>query len=201
MSNSKIPYTDLNWETVGGCDKIKRGCLNCYAIGLIRRFSCNPIHRGRYEGLVKDGNWTGKIELFEDRLEQPLHRTIPTTYFVNSRSDTFHKDVPIGFLTHMFDVIKDCPQHTFLLFTKRYNRVLPMMWGPHGKGWRYFAPGTCHPNVHLYFSASTQAEVDEAVPILLQIPVEVRGFGQMQTQSAYSLQRLLRGSWLPKGIR
>ena len=31
------------------------------------------------------------------------------------------------------------------------------------------------PNIRLYFSASTQAEVDEAVPILLQIPAEVRG--------------------------
>ena len=30
-------------------------------------------------------------------------------------------------------------------------------------------------NAHLYFSASTQAEVDEAVPILLQIAVAVRG--------------------------
>lgn len=70
MNKSKISWTGYNWELTGGCDKIATGCQSCYAIPLIHRFACNPIYKGRYEGLVKDGNWTGKIKLFNDRLEQ-----------------------------------------------------------------------------------------------------------------------------------
>ncbi len=161
MGKTKIPYAEHNWETVGGCEKIKSGCKNCYAVNLIHRFSSNPIHQDRYDGLVKDGKWTGKIKLFDDRMEQPLRRHIPTTYFVYSRSDTLHKDVPATFINKMWSVMDNCPQHTFLVFTKRFKRARSLAWWPK--------------NVRLYFSASTQKEVDEAVPILLQIPVAVRG--------------------------
>ncbi|KKN77649.1 hypothetical protein LCGC14_0357740 [marine sediment metagenome] len=170
---TKIPYAQRNWETVGGCEKIKSGCKNCYAVNLIHRFSCNPVHKGRYEGLVKNGNWTGKIKLFDDRLEQPLRRHIPTTYFVNSRSDLFHKDVPFEFVKKMWDVTAKTPRHTYLFFTKRWRRALEFsQWMA---GHDDISIAEWPRNVHLYFSASTQAEVDEAVPILLQIPVAMGG--------------------------
>lgn len=167
---TNIPYAEHNYETVGGCDKIKSGCQNCYAIPLIHRMNCCQKKKGRYKGLVKDGNWTGKIKLFEDRVEQPLHRHIPTTYFVNSRSDTFRKGVPFEFLDKMFAVMEQCPQHTFLLFTKRWEIAHSYSVGEEGG-----MDEERNPNIHLYFSASSQAEVDEAVPILLKIPVAVRG--------------------------
>lgn len=52
---TKIPYANKNWETVGGCDKIKSGCQNCYAVGLINRMNCCQKKQGRYKGLVKNG--------------------------------------------------------------------------------------------------------------------------------------------------
>ena len=120
MGKSKIIWTEMNWEVTGGCTKCSKGCRNCFAIPLIHRFACNtPMHGDRYKGLVDNGNWTGQIKLFIDRLEQPLERGKPTTYFVNSRSDLFHPDVNIGFLTHVFDTMKQCPQHTFQILTKR----------------------------------------------------------------------------------
>lgn len=170
MGKTKIPYAEMNWETTGGCEKIAEGCRRCYAVPLIgKRFANNPIHKGRYKGLVKDGNWTGKIKLFEDRLSQPLHRAIPTTYFVNSRSDTFHKDVPFEFINDIGCVMMDCPQHTFLLFTKRYARCLQWWEENH-------SPCRLPSNVHLYFSASTQVEMEEAWKYLEPLPAAVKGF-------------------------
>lgn len=168
---TKIPYAERNWETTGGCEKIGAGCKNCYAIPLIgRRFAKNPIFKGRYKGLVRDGNWTGKIKLFCDRLRQPLHRTIRTTYFVNSRSDLFHKGVSFEFIDEMFFAMARCPQHTFLLFTKRWGRAAEYFADERMVN---FADGTSVgrlyewplPNVHLFFSVSTQRELDEALPI------------------------------------
>ena len=39
-----------------------------------------------------------RLTLHENRLEQPLLRKKPTTYFVNSMSDLFHEDIPDAFL-------------------------------------------------------------------------------------------------------
>ncbi len=193
MGKTKIPYAEHNWETVGGCEKIRSGCKNCYAVNLVNRFTHNPIFQDRYDGLVKDGNWTGKIKLFDDRMEQPLRRYIPTTYFVNSRSDLWHKDVPFKFIGKMFAVMAMCPQHKFLLFTKRWERYAEFCDRLYlsEEGGEFMAEAIEEiggdpdaidsaiappmDNVHLYFSASTQAEVDEAVPILLEIPVAVHG--------------------------
>ena len=209
MVKTNIPYANHNWETVGGCDKIKSGCKHCYAVGLIHRMNCCQQKKGRYKGLVKNGKWTGKITLFEDRVEQPLHRTIPTTYFVNSRSDLFHKDVPYKFIAKILAVATMCPQHTFLLFTKRWKRCLEFYRDLYEleAGVEYLAEAVEElggdidaldsalsppmENVHLYFSASTQAEVDEAVPILLEIPVAVRGL---------SLEPLLESVRIPRTI-
>lgn len=169
-----IPYAERNWETTGGCTKIAAGCFNCYAIPLIgNRFANNPLHKGRYTGLVKDGNWTGKIKLFEDRLDQPLRRGIPTTYFVNSRSDTFHEAVPFEFINKMWGVMMKATQHTYLIFTKRYRRAQAFMDQLPGRD--CYEKTTWIKDIHLFFSASTQKEVDEAVPILLQIPAARRG--------------------------
>ena len=43
--------------------------------------------------------------------------------FVNSMSDLFHEDVPLGFIQDVFAVIADTPQHTYQILTKRSQRL------------------------------------------------------------------------------
>ena len=43
--------------------------------------------------------------------------------FVNSMSDLFHARVPIDFVRAIFDVIRDTPQHTYQVLTKRAHRL------------------------------------------------------------------------------
>ena len=174
---TKIPYVTQTWETTGGCSKCSSGCQGCYAIRQIWRLAHNPATGDRYKGLVEkvDGKyqWTGKVKLFEDRLDQPLHWRQPRSVFVNSRSDTFHPDVNIGFLTHVFDAIEQCPQHKFLILTKRPERTLKMMWGKHGEGWRYFGDDDFHKNIYLGTTICNQAEKVKG-DILRTIPAAYR---------------------------
>jgi len=174
---SGIPYCDEVWEVTGGCTKCSPGCLNCWAVKEVWRLAHNPLQGDKWKGLVekKDGvlSWTGKIECFNDALEIPLRRKKPTRYFVDSKADLFHEKVSIGFLTHVFDTIEQCPQHTFLILTKRPKQALKMMWGKHGEGWKYFGKGDYHPNVHFGVSISTLDEMWK-VTELSRIPAAVR---------------------------
>jgi len=157
-----IPYCDEVLNVCVGCTKIKQGCMFCWS---------ERLHTQRHVAYAKGKQLPAQyakpfstVQLLPDRLKQPLRWRKPRTIFVNSMSDTWHKDVPFEFIDKMFSTIEATQRHTYLLFTKRWGRAL-----------EYFQNLDVLPNIHLYFSASTQAEVDEAVPILLKIPVQVRG--------------------------
>ncbi len=160
---SKIAWTEETWELTGGCDKCSVGCQECYALKLIWRFAHNPSLGDRYHGLVEkiNGklNWTGKIKLFEDRLEQPLKRKKPTTYFVCPRSDLFHPDVPFIFIEKVMAVIEECPQHNFIFLSKRSMT-------------EYFLSKqfelSCCPNLIGMATIENQEQADIRVPDLLQ---------------------------------
>ena len=166
MMATKIAWTDSTWSPVTGCTKIAAGCKNCFAEAMTRRFwkqwECEspPNHF--------------KVRLRPERLEQPLRWRKPRKIFVCSMSDLFHEKVDIGFLTHVFDTIKACPQHIFQLLTKRPSRALEMMWGPHGNGWRYFGEGDYHKNIHFGVSCSTQADLNRMAEDFFPIPAAVR---------------------------
>jgi protein gp37 len=56
-------------------------------------------------------------------LEAPFHWKKPQRVFTCSMSDLFHSDIPKDFLLQVFDTMKKCSQHTFLILTKRAERL------------------------------------------------------------------------------
>jgi protein gp37 len=63
------------------------------------------------------------LTLHPERLEQPVRRKKPTTYFVNSMSDLFHESVPDAFIERVLDVCSRTPHHTYQVLTKRAERL------------------------------------------------------------------------------
>lgn len=114
MSKSKIEWTGETWNPVTGCTKISPGCKHCYAETMARRLQA--IGTPGYENGFA-------LTLQPQRLEEPMRRKKPTTYFVNSMSDLFHEDVDGWYLQRVLDVIAKCPQHLFQILTKRADRM------------------------------------------------------------------------------
>jgi protein gp37 len=78
----------------------------------------------RLRGMGVKGYEDGfKLRILPERLQGPLRRLKPTTYFVNSMSDLFHDEIPVEFLDQVFDVIRRTPQHTYQILTKRATRM------------------------------------------------------------------------------
>lgn len=114
-TSSKIEWTEQTWNPVTGCTKVSPGCKNCYAQVMSKRL--NAMGVPGYEGGFS------RIQLMNDRLDQPKLRKKPTVYFVNSMSDLFHEQVPFEFIDKVFSTISECPQHAFQILTKRAERM------------------------------------------------------------------------------
>jgi len=76
--------------------------------------------RGRY-GYPADDPF--RVTLHEDKLALPLRWKKPRIIFVCSMGDLFHEDVRFSWIAKIFKIMHDCPQHTFILLTKRPGRL------------------------------------------------------------------------------
>jgi protein gp37 len=117
-TQSKIEWTEQTWNPVTGCTKVSPGCKHCYAETM--------AHRLKAMGTTGYENGF-KLSLMPERLTQPLQRKKPTMYFVNSMSDLFHEDIPFEYIDQVMQVIKQTPQHTYQILTKRAERMAEIM--------------------------------------------------------------------------
>lgn len=176
---SGIEWTGETWNPTVGCSKVSPGCGmplpghdgephgNCYACGIAHR-GLTETHIGltvKREGEVLD--WTGEVRCLPERLDVPLKRKKPTTYFVDSMSDLFHVDVPAEFIADVWTVMRRTHQHTYQILTKRPQRMAQVMAGMSWRtslpdersGWHAYPGGPpgalVLPNVHLGTSIET----------------------------------------------
>lgn len=112
---SKIEWTDTTWNPTTGCTKISQGCKWCYAQVMSKRL------KGMGQKKYQNGF---KLTLHEEELKRPYTWKKPRMVFVNSMSDLFHEDVPFEFIDRVFEVMRDNPEHTFQVLTKRSRRLM-----------------------------------------------------------------------------
>src|SRR2546425_5274473 len=90
---TKIEWTDSTWNPTRGCSRVSEGCRNCYAEAIATRFAGDTTpegfartsagrvgtKKGSYPfsgfAILTDSGprWTGKVELIESKLLEPLH--------------------------------------------------------------------------------------------------------------------------------
>ena len=178
-----IQWTNATWNPVTGCTHVSPGCDHCYAERLMPRLR---------------GSKDFSVELYPDRLEQPLHWRKPRRIFVNSLSDLWHRDIPDQFIAAVFGVMALCPQHTFQILTKRPDRAEEWFKDLAGNIADCLASAAVErpdvyrkplgkeearaivdlgwplPNVWVGVSAENQAMAKARLPVLARIPAAVR---------------------------
>ncbi|MEQ4206292.1 phage Gp37/Gp68 family protein [Actinopolymorpha sp. B9G3] len=122
--NSKIEWTEATWNPVTGCDRISRGCDNCYALTLASRLKSMGAQKYQSDGNPSTSGPGFGVALHPQALDQPKRWRSPRVVFVNSMSDLFHAKVPLGFIRDVFQVMEDTPRHTYQVLTKRPRRAL-----------------------------------------------------------------------------
>lgn len=138
-----IQWCDATWNPIRGCSRVSEGCRHCYAEAVAARF-CGPGQP--YEGLVKvaarrqievdaageptgrardakEARWNGEVRFVAEHLADPLKWKKPRRIFVNSMSDLFHERLTNEQIAAVFGVMAACPQHQFIVLTKRARRM------------------------------------------------------------------------------
>lgn len=187
----------FTWNPVIGCSHCSPGCDHCFAERMANRLASMEFTKefeskdqgalAVYRQVVEFGKWNGRTAFVESALDIPLRRRKPTTYFVGSMTDLFHENTPDEWRDRVFAVMALCPQHRFIVVTKRAQEMK-----------RYFLPaddlflgrwprmmnllcGECEPtlfplpNLMPMVTVCTQAEADEKIPPLLDMHAACRG--------------------------
>jgi protein gp37 len=120
---SSIEWTEATWNPTTGCDRVSRGCDNCYALTLAKRLKAMGSAKYQADGDPRTSGPGFGVTIHEAALEIPLRWRDPRVVFVNSMSDLFHARVPTEFVARVFDVMTRTPQHTYQILTKRASRL------------------------------------------------------------------------------
>jgi len=202
VSDTNIEWAHKVWNPMRGCRRVSPGCEACYAE---RQAIRHAGPGGSYDGLAtstaKGPRWTGKVIFAEDKLGEPLRWRAPKDgsrlrVFVDSMSDLFYDGFTDEQIAAVFGVMAACPQHDFLVLTKRPERAEkwfawvnlgpnhpreiigalaqnriggPLLGGPDVPGGRWPLP-----NVWLGVSVENQEYADARIPVLLRIRAAVR---------------------------
>lgn len=147
-----IEWTDATWNPWMGCTKVSPACQNCYAERDMKRYGRD------FSKITRTSNKT---------FESPLHWKDPKKVFVCSWSDFFHSDVPKGWRLEAMGIINRCPQHTFILLTKRPENIIPFLRD--NEQWGGKVPG----NVWIGTTVENQEIADKRIPELLRVSAKV----------------------------
>lgn len=138
MQRTQIEYVrnpdgtpGFNWAIMTGC---MHPCRDQYCYNTVKATA--PLNRfykknrgretGELHGVTpREGNYPYGFDptYYRYRLEEPMHRKKASTIFVANAADIFGEWVPNYIIHCILDVIKHCPQHTFILLTKNYGRL------------------------------------------------------------------------------
>lgn len=194
---TKIEWADSTWSPWRGCTKWSEGCAHCYAETQARR---NPKVLGEWgpgAPRVKNKDWQqprrwnkrlNPLEC-ENAIGERFKVSFARRKVFPSFCDWLDDEVPIHWLAEFMALIHDTPNLDWLLLTKRpenwRSRINDVSLGvpdpTRREGWevrqmarRWVEDGTPPSNVWFGVSVENQNRADERIPILLDIPANLR---------------------------
>lgn len=166
-------YWEKAWKLVEGCAKVSPGCDNCWSETETAMHCNHPNEKISSRACLVIDPLTGKFDdthLRVDNLDLPLRTKTPTVFAI--WNDLYHEDVPDEFRDRAYAVMALCPQHVFLVLTKRAERMAEYFY-------KTDAVFTDADEENFYFpfhnvwhgvSAENQGMADQRIPHLLKIP-------------------------------
>lgn len=192
--HTKVEWCDSSANWWEGCTEVSRaatgggGCDNCYARRMnawlkgSKNWGPGAPRRRINTATETVGRWQRGAHRF--RAKHGRDRRV----FVNSISDWLDNEVPAEWLAELLDTIRQCPDVTFLLLTKRIGNWQSRLqqaadWAEAAAGDRgadlhkwitAWLDGSAPANVYVGATVVNQVEADRDIPKLLAVPARIR---------------------------
>lgn len=158
---TKIEWATHTFNPWWGCTKVSPGCKNCYAESFDKRVGGHHWGQGAPRRTFGDKHWAQPLKWDAEAKASGK----PTRVFCASMADVFDAEAPTGALERLWGLIQATPNLTWMLLTKRPERIrgsLPPDWG------------AGYANVWLGTSVENQEAASQRIPYLLAAPARVR---------------------------
>lgn len=153
-----IEWTDATWNPWYGCRKVSPGCRGCYA----------------ERGMSRYGRDFAVVTRSKTTFNQPLQWSEPALVFTCSWSDFLIEDAD-GWRNDAWNVIRQTPQHTYQILTKRPHRIadhVPADW-PFDSVWLGTSVENCRqglPRIDFLRAVPARVRFLSIEPLLERIP-------------------------------
>ena len=145
MQNEQVNNA-VPWNPWHGCKKVSPGCKNCFVFNMDKRY-------GRDTNIIEKGKTTYKLKE-KDCPPGTLVKLCFSSDFFLEEADEWREGC--------WDAIRSHPDCTFVLTTKRPERILQSLPADWGDGWD---------NVHMSISIENQEMADRRLPYFLDVPM------------------------------
>jgi protein gp37 len=177
---SKGRYWDEGIQLVSSCTPCSEGCRNCWALAMEQRFK---------------PEFKGQVECHPEYLKR-FNTRKPKVFSL--WNDLFHENIPDSFVTTVLCAIASSEKNTFLILTKRPNRMADYFLRVQEASRIEYGGGECMmeldgqyagspsmdnrndpiclsgdwplKNLYTGLTVCNQQEADEKIPIFLQVP-------------------------------
>jgi protein gp37 len=157
---TKISWTDKTWSPWQGCTKVSPGCDHCYAENIAdTRF--HIVEWGAGKPRKHTETWESPR-----RWQKQAAKEGRTIRVFPSMCDPFDNEVPTEWRTRFFNLIRETPNLTWLILTKRIGNANKML-RESGAITRNGIIETPLPNLWLGATCVNQEEANRDIPKLL----------------------------------
>ena len=190
---SKIEWTDKTWNVITGCTQVSPACQNCYAKAMTKRLQ--GMGKKGIKGAEKYEKGWDKVVFHYDMLDEIFDKKkYPSgcKVFVNSMSDTFHKEISHPHLKMLFNVMEARKDVTFQILTKRAHAMWYFLVSYHDM---------ITPNMMFGVTAENQEMADLKIKRLVMLKKDVKRIFDMDIKVFVSCEPLLESIDLSKYIK
>lgn len=113
-----IEWCTATWNPWHGCTKVSPGCARCYMYREKKQYGQDP----------------SRVVRSKTKFEDPHRWKTPQWIFTCSWSDFFHETAD-PWRGAAWEIIRQTPHHTYLILTKRPERMAGRLPWPAGGGW------------------------------------------------------------------
>ena len=114
---TKIEWTETTVNVITGCTQYSEGCQNCYAKAMHKRLTA--MGQEKYKEPFNKVVCHNILSELNKKINKKTNMC-----FINSMSDTFHKDVSDRYIENLLYNLSLFPSVNFQILTKRAERII-----------------------------------------------------------------------------